>query len=151
MNPYKVVGAFIFSMSILFVLYISVILKSFKLPLSVILVVDVLIVLAFTYLFLKPKKLAVLDNGIKIDNEFYSWDDVIEFFVSFNSIQINLRGRREETFNWETPGLFRYRPQIEYVVKKDAELLTQHPPDFIFVYQIFVIFYYCNLFCFIDV
>ena len=122
-NAYKVVGAFIFSMSILFVLYISVILKSFKLPFSVILVVDVLIVLAFAYIFLKPKKLAVLDNGIKIDNEFYSWDDVIEFFVSLNSIQINLRGRREETFNWETPGLFRYRPQIEYVVKKDAELL----------------------------
>jgi len=122
-NAYKVVGAFIFSMSILFVLYISVILKSFKLPFSVILVVDVLIVLAFAYIFLKPKKLTVLDNGIKIDNEFYSWDDVIEFFVSLNSIQINLRGRREETFNWETPGLFRYRPQIEYVVKKDAELL----------------------------
>ena len=79
--------------------------------------------LAFAYIFLKPKKLAVLDNGIKIDNEFYSWDDVIEFFVSLNSIQINLRGRREETFNWETPGLFKYRPQIEYVVKKDAELL----------------------------
>ena len=91
-NAYKVVGAFIFSMSILFVLYISVILKSFKLPFSVILVVDVLIVLAFAYIFLKPKKLAVLDNGIKINNEFYSWDEVIEFFVSLNSIQINLRG-----------------------------------------------------------
>jgi hypothetical protein len=123
-NAYKVVGAFIFSTSIFFVLYISVILQSFKSPFSVILVVDVLIVIIFAYLFLKPKKLAVLDNGIKIDNEFYSWDDVIEFFVSLNSIQINLRGRREEIFNWETPGLFRYRPQkIEYVVKKDAELL----------------------------
>ena len=122
-NTYKVVGAFIFSMSILFVLYISVILQSFKLPLPVILVTDVLIVLAFAYLFLKPKKLAVLDNGIKINNEFYSWDEVIEFFVSLNSIQINLKGKKEETFNWETPGLFKYRPQIEYLVKKDAELL----------------------------
>ena len=94
-NAYKVVGVFIFSMSILFVLYISVILQSFKLPLPVILVVDVLIVLAFAYLFLKPKKLVVLDNGIRINNEFYSWDEVIEFFVSLNSIQINLKSKKE--------------------------------------------------------
>ncbi|ADC68957.1 conserved hypothetical protein [Methanocaldococcus sp. FS406-22] len=122
-NAYKVVGAFMFSTSILFVLYISTLLQSFKLPLPVILVVDVLIILIFAYLFLKPKKLVILEDGIKIDDEFYSWNDVIEFFVSLNSIQINLKGKREETFNWETPGLFKYRPQIEYVVKKDTELL----------------------------
>jgi len=122
-NAYKIVGAVIFSMSIIVILYISIILHSLKLSFSIILAVDILIIALFAYIFLKPKKLVVLDNGIKVDNEFYSWDEVIEFFVSLNSIQINLKGKREETFNWETPGLFKYRPQIEYVVKKDAELL----------------------------
>ena len=29
--------------------------------------------------------------------------------------------------------------------------LTQHPSHFIFIYQIFIIFYYSDIFCFVDV
>ncbi|NPA62145.1 MAG: hypothetical protein GXN95_01150 [Methanococci archaeon] len=77
----------------------------------------------FSYHILKPKNLEVYNDGLKIGEDFYKWNEVVEFFPTLNSIQIVVKNKKEETFNWETPGLFKYRPQVEYLIKKDHKLL----------------------------